>query len=119
MVEAAFDLACELPVTAVTKLGPPRVGADHLPRARLLGMLEHGERCRLTLVSAPAGFGKTSLLAHWAERTARPVAWLMLEEGDCDPATFWRHVLEALEHAGLEPRAREPFAELAFRGPAV
>jgi len=53
----------------------------------------------LLLVCAPAGFGKTSLLADWARRGQRPVAWLSLDEGDNDPARFWRHVVAALGRA--------------------
>ena len=49
------------------------------------------------LVCAPAGFGKTALLADWARRGQRPVAWLSLDAGDNDPARFWRHVVAALD----------------------
>jgi LuxR family maltose regulon positive regulatory protein len=123
MVEAAFDLACELPVTVVTKLRAPRLGRDHVPRPRLLRLLDQGERCRLTLVSAPAGFGKTTLLAHWAGTTGRPVAWLTLDESDAEPAPFWRRVLEALERGlpDFDPRGRRPDADavLAIPTPAV
>jgi LuxR family maltose regulon positive regulatory protein len=121
MVEAAFDLACELPVTVVTKLRVPRVGGDHVPRPRLLRMLDQGERCRLTLVSAPAGYGKTTLLAHWVETIARPVAWLTLDESDAEPAAFWRRVVEALERGLLdfEARGRRPDADVALTALAV
>jgi LuxR family maltose regulon positive regulatory protein len=51
----------------------------------------------LVLVCAPAGFGKTALLADWARRSQRPVAWLSLDPGDNDPARFWRHVAAALD----------------------
>jgi ATP/maltotriose-dependent transcriptional regulator MalT len=50
-------------------------------------------------VCAPAGFGKTSLLADWTRRGGRPVAWLALDSGDNDPARFWRHVVAALDRA--------------------
>jgi len=62
----------------------------------------------LTLVCAPAGFGKTALLAAWAGAGQRPVAWLSLDEGDNDPARFWRHVAAALERAapGISGRIR-------------
>ena len=53
----------------------------------------------LTLVCTPAGFGKTTLLADWARASPRPVAWLSLDEGDNDPARFWRHVAAALDAA--------------------
>src|SRR5262249_25768329 len=58
------------------------------------------------LVCAPAGFGKTTLLADWARSDGRPVAWLSLDEGDNDPARFWRYAVAALDRAlpGLAER---------------
>jgi LuxR family transcriptional regulator, maltose regulon positive regulatory protein len=64
----------------------------------------------LTLVCAPAGFGKTALLADWARRGRRPVGWLSLDEADNDPARFWRHVVAALE--GVRPGVAERVAPL-------
>ena len=52
---------------------------------------------RLVLVCAPAGFGKTALLADWARQCRCPVAWLSLDEGDNDPTRLWRHVAAALD----------------------
>ncbi len=49
------------------------------------------------LVCAPAGYGKTVLLADWARHGQQPVAWLSLDAGDNDPARFWRHVVAALD----------------------
>ena len=49
------------------------------------------------LVSTPAGFGKTSLLGEWVRQGERPRSWLSLDEGDNDPARFWRHVAAALD----------------------
>jgi LuxR family transcriptional regulator, maltose regulon positive regulatory protein len=62
----------------------------------------------LTLVCAPAGFGKTALLGDWAYRGRRPVAWLSLDEGDNDPARFWRYVAAALDQVceGVVGRSR-------------
>ena len=62
------------------------------------------------LVCAPAGFGKTALLADWARRGRRPVAWLSLDQGDNDPARFWRHVIAALER--VRPGTAEQLAPL-------
>jgi ATP/maltotriose-dependent transcriptional regulator MalT len=82
-----------------TKLYVPQQPAGFVPRPRLLKQLDEGLRRGLLLVCAPAGFGKTALLAHWASSGRWPVAWLSLDTGDNDPARFWRYVLAALETA--------------------
>jgi LuxR family transcriptional regulator, maltose regulon positive regulatory protein len=82
-----------------TKLYVPGPQPGFVARPRLLDRLEEGLARGLLLVCAPAGFGKTSLLADWARRGGRPVAWLSLDEGDNDPARFWRHVVAALDRA--------------------
>src|SRR5438128_5206647 len=86
-------------VLLATKLHVPRPRPDYVPRPRLTARLDEGLARTLTLVCAPAGFGKTSLLAAWASAGQRPVAWLSLDEGDNDPARFWRHVAAALDRA--------------------
>ena len=70
-----------------------------MPRPRLADRLDEGLRRGLVLVCAPAGYGKTVLLADWARRAQRPVAWLSLDAGDNDPARFWRHTVAALDRA--------------------
>ena len=82
--------------------GGPLAGlSDRSPMAespaapRLTAALDEGLARRLTLVCAPAGFGKTALLAHWARSGNRPVAWLSADTADNDPARFWRHVVAA------------------------
>jgi len=65
-------------------------------RPRLIERLDQQLYRKLTLVSAPAGFGKTTLLAAWANRCPRPVGWLTLEEGDNDPVRFFSYCLAAL-----------------------
>jgi LuxR family transcriptional regulator, maltose regulon positive regulatory protein len=76
----------------------------------LTARLDEGLARGLTLVCAPAGFGKTSLLADWTHRGQRPVAWLSLDAGDNDPARFWRHVVAALGR--VRPQAAERIAPL-------
>jgi LuxR family transcriptional regulator, maltose regulon positive regulatory protein len=83
----------------VTKLHVPVPGADLVPRPRLTGRLDTGLGRRLVLVCAPAGYGKTALLADWARHGRVPVAWLSLDSDDNDPARFWRHVVAALDRA--------------------
>jgi LuxR family maltose regulon positive regulatory protein len=82
-----------------TKLHVPRLPPGFVARTRLTARLDEGLAGRMILVCAPAGFGKTALLAAWASGGPRPVAWLSLDEGDNDPARFWRHVATALERA--------------------
>jgi LuxR family maltose regulon positive regulatory protein len=82
-----------------TKLLIPEPRRGEAGRRRLLRTLEAGRRRRLTLVSAPTGFGKTSALAAWAAaRTAR-FAWVSLDEGDDEPTRFWAYVVAAIEGA--------------------
>jgi ATP/maltotriose-dependent transcriptional regulator MalT len=82
-----------------TKLHIPRPRPGFVLRPRLLERLDEGMEHRVVLVCTPAGFGKTSLLADWARRDRRPVAWLSLDEADNDPVRFWRHVVAALDRA--------------------
>src|SRR5438046_2483257 len=77
----------------------PRPRPDLVPRPRLAERLDEGLARGLMLVCAPAGYGKTVLLADWARRGPRPAAWLSLDAGDNDPARFWRHVVAALDRA--------------------
>jgi LuxR family maltose regulon positive regulatory protein len=84
-------------VLLATKLNVPNLRPGFVPRPRLLGRLDEGVARELTLVCAPAGFGKTAMLADWAHRGARSVAWLALDAGDNDPARFWRHAAAALD----------------------
>jgi LuxR family transcriptional regulator, maltose regulon positive regulatory protein len=80
-----------------TKLHVPRPQPGFVPRPRLAGRLNEGLARQLILVCAPAGSGKTALLADWARRGRCPVAWLSLDAGDNDPARLWRHAVAALE----------------------
>ena len=108
-----------------TKLYVPQPRPGAVPRARLLERLNAGLRQnggfarKLTLISAPAGFGKTALLAEWAAGFARidpklRVAWLSLDERDGDPARFLAYLAAALLtvapdlDAGVLPSLREP-----------
>jgi len=97
-------------VLLATKLHVPRRRPGFVPRPRLVGRLEEGLARGLVLVCAPAGSGKTVLLADWARHGGRPVAWLSLDVGDNDPARFWRHVVAALG------QARPGIGELAGPG---
>ncbi|WP_345508945.1 LuxR C-terminal-related transcriptional regulator [Terrabacter aeriphilus] len=82
-----------------TKLFVPRARHALVPRARLLERLQAADTSPLTVVSGPAGFGKTTLLAAWAGATERPVAWVSLEASEQHPTPFWTYVVTALDTA--------------------
>src|ERR1700691_5026524 len=92
-------------VLLATKLHVARPQPGFVPRPRLVQALSQGLARGRVLICAPAGFGKTSLLADWARSGGRPVAWLGLDAGDNDPARFWRYVIGALGAA--PPRSAE------------
>ena len=83
-----------------TKLHIPRLRPGFLARPRLLEWLAEGTARELTLVCAPAGFGKTSALGDWARHSPDPVVWLSLDDADNDPTRFWRYVGAALDPVG-------------------
>ena len=83
-----------------TKLYIPNGRPDLVSRPRLIERLHQGLQRKLTLVSAPAGFGKTTLLAEWLAATPAgepPAAWVPLDPGDNDPAFFWAYFIAALQ----------------------
>ncbi len=85
-----------------TKLHVPHRRRGLVTRSRLRSRLDRGREATLTLVSAPAGFGKTTLLTDWlaAEAAAgRATAWLSLDQRDNDPALFWTYLVTALQTA--------------------
>ena len=85
-----------------TKLYVPKLRRALVARPRLLEQLLRGAESTLTLVSAPAGFGKTTLIAEWLRAMPgddRRVAWLSLDQADNEPATFWTYVVTALKTA--------------------
>ncbi|MFC6159863.1 LuxR C-terminal-related transcriptional regulator [Kribbella jiaozuonensis] len=96
-----------------TKLYRPRSRAGLVHRPRLDERLLRKDGTGLTLVAAPAGFGKTTLVSAWA---ADDAAWVSLEESDQDPVTFWTYVLTALDRAA--PGIAEDALALLQAGPA-
>jgi LuxR family maltose regulon positive regulatory protein len=80
-----------------TKLFIPRPRENRISRSRLVDRLNAGLGRTLTLIAAPAGFGKTTLLSEWASISPRPVTWLSLDEGDNDPAQFWAYFIASLQ----------------------
>src|SRR6266566_5027350 len=85
-----------------TKFYVPKWRRGLVPRPRLSDRLNRGAESKLTLVSAPAGFGKTTLLADWLAAVAvdgRTVTWLSLDQSDNHPASFWTYLIAALQTA--------------------
>lgn len=115
-----------------TKLLPPRLNRLLVERAALLARLDAGLERKLTLLSAPAGFGKTTLVSQWVkqkdeggrmkdeaeEAPLHPakVAWLALDAGDNDPVRFWRYCLTACRRFGADLGAAA-LAQLHTRQP--
>lgn len=85
-----------IPILA-TKLYIPPPRPKVVARSRLIERLNQGLHRKLTLVSAPAGFGKTTLVTEWIEEIERPYAWLSLDERDGDPVRFLTYFLAALQ----------------------
>lgn len=80
-----------------TKLRPPSLSSGLLRRKRLHEQLDSGLGTALTLVSAPAGYGKSTLVAHWVEGLGSPSAWVSLDEADSDLGVFLDYLVAALE----------------------
>ncbi len=84
-----------------TKLHVPRLRAQFIRRSHLVERLQQGMERALTLVSAPAGFGKTTLVAQWLAESGTPVAWLSLEPEDNEPVRFLSYLIAALQRLDL------------------
>src|SRR6202049_835240 len=80
-----------------TKLYRPRLRPNVVSRPRLIERLNAGLHRKLTLIAAPAGFGKTTLISEWVAFIGRPTAWLSLDEGENDPARFLAYLVAALQ----------------------
>ena len=105
------------PMLIATKMRPPAIRDQVVPRERLLERLRAGSDLALTLVVCPAGSGKTTLLASWyqAETPRKPVAWLTLDDDDNDLMLLWSYVIEALRQVcPVVSRPAPHLAEAAF-----
>ncbi|MGV2292302.1 LuxR C-terminal-related transcriptional regulator [Trinickia sp. YCB016] len=89
-------------VLLATKVVPPRLPTGLIDRPRLAGLAAQTEKKRLTVIKAPAGFGKTSLALTWLKvlgaNSAR-IAWLSLDAEDNEPARYFNHLAHALQQA--------------------
>ena len=107
-----------------TKLSAPQLRASLVYRSRLHNMLEEGAGRALTLICAPAGYGKTTLLVEWIaslpkDSSIPTVCWLSLDEGDNDPIRFLSYLLAALEKANVEMSAPAHTQLRAFPSPTL
>lgn len=96
------------------KLRVPRQQVSLVSRPRLTSILDEALGCGLVLVVAPAGFGKTTLLAQWresAQETGTRVSWVTLDEGDADARQFIAYMVFALAEAGVDMASLEMIAE--------
>lgn len=104
-----------------TKLFVPRPRPGLVARPRLIERFNEALSSPLVLLSAPAGFGKTTILAQWIAclRPPRPVAWISLDEGDNEPARFWDYVLAGLRT--LKPGIGETASSVlrSFQSPPI
>jgi LuxR family maltose regulon positive regulatory protein len=107
----------ELPLLS-TKFAVPLISPEFVPRPRLVERLNEGAAGPLTLLAAPAGFGKTSLLAQWAQQSPLAIAWLTLDAEDNDRSRFARYFVRALQSAspGLGEEALEYFLSMKSGG---
>src|SRR6185369_15454137 len=102
-----------------TKLHTPVSHGRLVPRPRLAAQMARATEATLTLVSAPAGFGKTTVMTDLAAQAgAAHVAWLSLDAEDDDPLTFWTYVIEAIDRAapGVGAGARMVLSASAVPG---
>ena len=85
------------PLLLATKLYLPPARANLVSRPHLTRRLDEGLARKLTLISAPAGFGKTTLLSEWIPHSQRRITWVSLDEGDNDPTRFWSYFIAGLQ----------------------
>ena len=93
---------------AEAKLAAPRQRAGTVRRPRLERALESGADAALTLVAAPAGYGKTTAVRAWYATSGGALAWVTLDAGDNEPARFWTYVATAVDRITQRARASSP-----------
>ena len=94
------DMVPPAPRVIESKLMLPRVHAGTLRRARLLELLDDVDGAALTVLDAPVGYGKTTLLRSWCAERAEPVIWMTLDGSDDDPARLWTHLATGVARLG-------------------
>ena len=97
------------------KLHPPPLRPDYVVRAALLEKLDRGADRPFTLISAPAGFGKSTTAAAWLKLRDHKFVWFSINEGDDDPAIFWQYSIAALQ--GIDPGIGQGVSQLLTSPP--
>jgi len=92
-----------------TKLYIPQLNVDIVSRPSLCQRLDESLKRKLTLISAPTGFGKSTLVTDWLSKRDQPAAWLSLDQGDNDPVRFWTYLIAAIQtiHPEIGSEARQ------------
>ncbi len=108
-------------VAIESKLHAPGIRREWVERPRLVEQLAAAYPAKLVLVDAPAGFGKTTLVAQWRSSTIerRRFAWVSLDSGDDDPGRLWWHVVAALERACPELDTQDLLRALRSQAPDI
>ena len=86
----------------LTKLHVPSTGEDLVHRSGLFERLNEGLNRKLILISAPAGFGKTTIISDWIKQNEIPTAWFSLDKGDNDPAVFLSYIISGIQNIRKE-----------------
>jgi LuxR family maltose regulon positive regulatory protein len=111
-----------MPTLLSSKLHVPVGRVGRVARPGLIARLDAGRRGKLTLLAAPAGFGKTTLAAEWLAQAGRPFGWLSLDAEDNDPGSFFRSLaaaIEPIDGGGRSLRALVGEAPAASRADAL
>src|SRR6266498_2465468 len=93
---APYNGCMSTPILA-TKLYIPPTRPELVPRPRLIKRLVAGLHRKITIITAPAGYGKTTILSEWIPQSERCVTWVSLDDGDNDPVRFWAYFIAALQ----------------------
>lgn len=83
-----------------TKYNRPGITHNLIPRRRIVEKLNRALKYKLTIITAPAGYGKSTAILEWLGQVGFPVSWLSLDHADNDPVRFWRYVMAAVEASG-------------------
>jgi len=114
---ASADVVRPALLLSESKLRPPAVRPGVVPRPRLEPFREAAAESRLVLVAAPAGYGKSTLVAEWSSRDPRVTAWVHLDRSDNDPVVLLSEIAAALERSG--PAPDRLLEELSRRRPRI